>query len=410
MNETAREDYKNLLAHWNQAFSQTEGDREQAPQENDWKELAPSGKLLAAAQSLKDCKNGLDYGSGSGWAGIIMAKSGCQCVTCADAAPNAKGLAECGAERFGVSDRLHSLCVSETWLAEVPTGTYDGLFCSNVLDVVPPEMAEEMLAHFARIVTGNAWVVIGLNFYMPPEVIEKRGLACREGNQIYMDGVLRLVSRTDEEWRALLDRHFTVDRLEHFAWPGEEKETRRLFYLRPKKRKPDEIVTERLRLSTLRPGDRDALLAILLDGEVSRTYMVPDLPTEEKKTALFQRLRALSENQQRFVYGIYLGEKLIGMIHDVSTKESEIELGYFICPAEKNRGYATETLTACLPALAAMGYTLVKAGAFAENGASLRVMEKCGLKRTGETEVIEYRGENHTCVYCAIRLAKMTDA
>ena len=51
MNETAREDYKNLLAHWNQAFSQTEGDRAQAPQENDWKELAPSGKLLAAAQS-----------------------------------------------------------------------------------------------------------------------------------------------------------------------------------------------------------------------------------------------------------------------------------------------------------------------------------------------------------------------
>ncbi len=44
--------------------------------------------------------------------------------------------------------------------------------------------------------------------------------------------VERLVSRTDEEWAGIFSPRFTRESLEHFAWPGEEKETRRLFRLR----------------------------------------------------------------------------------------------------------------------------------------------------------------------------------
>ena len=47
-----------------------------------------------------------------------------------------------------------------------------------------------------------------------------------------MDGVLRLVSRTDEEWARLFSPLFEVESLEHFAWPGEKEERRRLFRLR----------------------------------------------------------------------------------------------------------------------------------------------------------------------------------
>ncbi|GEM_PF-6151835 len=49
--------------------------------------------------------------------------------------------------------------------------------------------------------------------------------------KLYVDGVLRLVSLSDDEWTALFSRHFKVIRLEHFAWPGEKSETRRLFHL-----------------------------------------------------------------------------------------------------------------------------------------------------------------------------------
>ena len=37
---------------------------------------------------------------------------------------------------------------------------------------------------------------------------------------------------SDEEWERIFAPFFTVDHLEHFAWPGETAEKRRLFHLR----------------------------------------------------------------------------------------------------------------------------------------------------------------------------------
>ena len=166
--------------------------------------------------------------------------------------------------------------------------------------------------------------------------------------------------------------------------------------------KHEEIVTPRLRLAALRPEDREALIGLMTDGEVGKTYMVPDLDTEEKKTALFERIRTLSASDERFVYGIYRDNRLIGLINDVGMEGGEIELGYVVSPAEQNRGYATEALAAAVNALFSEGFASVVAGAFAENAASRRVMEKCGMKPTGRTETIDYRGKSHLCVYCAI--------
>ena len=219
MTEASRRDYIQLVDLWNRAFSMTPEEKEPSePLPDDaWQGLAPSQKLLIAAQSMKDCENALDYGSGSGWAGIIMARSGCASVTCADPAPNAKEAAAYYAERFGVGEKVHPVWIDDRWLSKVPDGTYDGFFCSNVLDVVPPDMAEEIVRQAARIVAGNARVIVGLNFYMTPDAAEKRGVAFREGNRLYMDGVLRLVNRTDAEWQAIFAPYFRVERLEYFA-------------------------------------------------------------------------------------------------------------------------------------------------------------------------------------------------
>ncbi len=235
MDHSVRTDYETLLAHWNRVFDPAEegaGVPQDAAVEEDWKDLAPSRKLLQAAQDLGACRNVLDYGSGSGWAGIAIAKAGCPSVTCADPAPNAQRLAAANAGRFHVEDKLQPVRISDTWLSEVPAGGFDGLFCSNVLDVIPPAMTEDILRHAARVLKEGSPAVIGLNYWMPPEAAEKRGFDLREGRCVYVDGVLRLVTRTDEEWQALLGRYFRVENLEHFAWPGEAGETRRLFRLR----------------------------------------------------------------------------------------------------------------------------------------------------------------------------------
>ena len=166
--------------------------------------------------------------------------------------------------------------------------------------------------------------------------------------------------------------------------------------------RPKEITTKRLRLTALRPEDRSELIGLLTDSEVGRTYIVPDLRTEEEKNTLFERLRSLSADDRRFVFGIYREDKLIGMIHEVTAEEDEIGLGWVISPAEKNKGYASEALEACMASLFSMGFSVVKAAAFAENAASLRVMEKCGMERTGQTETVVYRGESHPCICYAV--------
>ena len=49
-----------------------------------------------------------------------------------------------------------------------------------------------------------------------------------------MDGVLRLISRTDAEWEAIFAPYFTVESLTYFAWQGEDEAKRRLFRLKKK--------------------------------------------------------------------------------------------------------------------------------------------------------------------------------
>ena len=68
----------------------------------------------------------------------------------------------------------------------------------------------------------------------PSEAATERGMELADGRALYIDGVLRLFSRTDEEWAEVFSPYFTVEQLEHFAWPGEAAERRRLFRLKKK--------------------------------------------------------------------------------------------------------------------------------------------------------------------------------
>ncbi len=225
-----------LIDFWDKAFTLTEEQQAEARKQaaEDWQELAPSEKLFKAACSLGQKKKVLDYGCGDGWASVIAAKSGCTDVTAVDAAPGAVQAARFYTEVYGVKEHVHAVCGSADWLESIASDTFDGLICSNVLDVIPSETAETLLREFARITTRDADVIIGLNYYLSQEAAATRGMELTDGNRLYIDGVLRLVSRTDEEWSQLFSPWYTVERLEHFAWPGEPEETRRLFWLRKK--------------------------------------------------------------------------------------------------------------------------------------------------------------------------------
>lgn len=142
---------------------------------------------------------------------------------------------------------------------------------------------------------------------------------------------------------------------------------------------------------------------ILTSREVARTYMLPEFAVLEEAKPLFERMMQLSEDDGRFVRVMEEGGAPVGIINDVGIDGDAVELGYAVHPACWGRGYATAGLSLAIEELFGRGFREIAAGAFAENAASLRCMEKCGMSAIPKTDRIEYRGQTHECVYRIIR-------
>ena len=162
-----------------------------------------------------------------------------------------------------------------------------------------------------------------------------------------------------------------------------------------------EYKTSRLHIRPLREADAEAVIDLLTNAQVAQTYMLPDFGCREEAYPLFQRLLALSRDTGRYVAGIYLEDRFIGLLNETDKESSEIEVGYALLPAFHNRGFATEALTGAIAYLHGCGFSRVLAGAFAENPASIRVMQKAGMAPIEKTDAVEYRGSLHTCIYYA---------
>ena len=227
-------DYLDLVEFWNNSFALSEEDKREFANinpEEDYKGLAPSQKQFDALVALSKQENILDYGCGTGWASIIMAKNGAKKITAVDVASNSIEMLDCYAKAFKVEDIIKGIAIDENWLGSQKEETFDGLFCSNVIDVVPLEMAKDIVKNSERVVKKDARVIFSLNFYADPEAMKARGAEIN-GPHVYINGVLRLTSLKDEEWLDIFKEFYEVEEVIYYAWPGEPKETRRLFILK----------------------------------------------------------------------------------------------------------------------------------------------------------------------------------
>jgi len=162
------------------------------------------------------------------------------------------------------------------------------------------------------------------------------------------------------------------------------------------------LETERLLLRPIEQSDMEQLLPLLKNDVIKQTYMIPDFPSEESAVRLAKRFIDLSQGEEKLVVGIALDGRLIGFLNETEKGEGWIEVGYALHPGFHGRGYMTEALGAVIDTLLRSGISAVMAGAFEENCASIRVMEKCGMKRMDRTETIDYRMKQHRCVYYMI--------
>lgn len=224
---------KTLITFWDNAIALSEEEKKELRDPSfNYKDLAPSTKLFEAVSTLGKRQHVLDYGCGNAWGAIIVSKSGCLDVLGVDLGKKIIETASIYKDIFNAPIKLE--VIDENWLKQQKEATFDGIICSNVLDVLPLDTSKDIIKNLARVSQKDASVIVGLNFYMPAEAAKERGMEIVEDKYLFVNGVLRLLSLSDDQWEELFSPYFTIDKKEYFAWPGENKETRRLFYLRKK--------------------------------------------------------------------------------------------------------------------------------------------------------------------------------
>ncbi len=231
MNEQMEKDYEKSVEFWNNVLASAPEDYEgEINQDEDWKQIGSESLFKLLCREVQGWNNILDYGCGSGWASVLFVKNGADKVHGVDVAANAIVSAGYYAKAFLAEDCIKFEAVSTDWLNNQPDNQYDHAFSVNVLDVVPDEVAEDIIRGLSKVCKKGAKILIGLNPCFRDAELTREGCEYKD-HYLFVNDILRVNNHTDEEWTQMLSKYFKVDRLEHFKWDVESQERRRLFYL-----------------------------------------------------------------------------------------------------------------------------------------------------------------------------------
>ena len=85
------------------------------------------------------------------------------------------------------------------------------------------------------------------------------------------------------------------------------------------------IKTERLVIKVIDNEDIEDLVNILNNKEIAKTYMLPIFTCKDDVYKLANRFVSLSNNENKYLYGIYLKDKIIGFVNEVEKDDDIIK-------------------------------------------------------------------------------------
>lgn len=145
--------------------------------------------------------------------------------------------------------------------------------------------------------------------------------------------------------------------------------------------------TKRLELRPVRDEDIDRILEYRNLPEVTHWL----LRTEVEPASFRAAWRRAAEDPDDHSVAVTLDGLVIGTVslelvdgmgQPGLPPRTEAQLGYIFDPAQSGRGYATEAVAAVVAhAFERLGVRRITAGCFADNLASVRVLEKIGMRR-----------------------------
>ena len=93
-------------------------------------------------------------------------------------------------------------------------------------------------------------------------------------------------------------------------------------------KKNEQLITKRLVLKAFSECHRSAMLDMFCDKTIKKTYMLPDFENKEQAGPLFDKFVALSNGDERFLYGVFLQDTPIGFINECEKHDTMMERGY----------------------------------------------------------------------------------
>ena len=154
-------------------------------------------------------------------------------ITALDQSRNAIKAAETQAKAIDTICRgISFIAKDDSALDAMPNGCFDGLFSSNVLDVIPKDAALIALEKLRRVLRLGATAAIMLNPYADEAMRTRLNMQPIGDDAYTMNGILRCVNLTNDEWEKLLGKFFAITSYEEFRFSDEpETMKRRLFIL-----------------------------------------------------------------------------------------------------------------------------------------------------------------------------------
>ncbi|WOI53005.1 GNAT family N-acetyltransferase [Parvularcula sp. LCG005] len=102
-----------------------------------------------------------------------------------------------------------------------------------------------------------------------------------------------------------------------------------------------------------------------------------------------RRFSAAARSADGHWYMVLEGGEAAGSVKFFNATPDGAELGYSICPSRTGRGLASEAARAfCAMGFRQFRYKTIRAGAFADNPASIHILEKLGFRPIADAEPV----------------------
>jgi len=185
-----------LIEFWNGFFTEYE------PMTLDKEEAKVKDDLDQYIKDVGDyAKRVLDLGTGSGYCILSAALLGSKMSYGLAIDPSLQAI-----EKLDETLKNSNINLIETKvgthhdLSSIEDGSFDGVLSSNVLDVVPYETSEEMIAEISRLLKPKGLLMLKLNFYLTDDIIKRTNAQRIAHNTYAINGILRAHNLTTEEW------------------------------------------------------------------------------------------------------------------------------------------------------------------------------------------------------------------